>query len=302
MKRTPSRPEALPGAWFELALLPVEGGGGLGPALGWLAGALASGAPLWPWPHLGRLILGFLLAGPLWARLWGLFGSTTAPRPKDQAHTVVENPAAPQLPYTKPGSLSAASMDLLRRLRRRWQSLDWTQRQRLLELPILSTLLLALTGMGGGRAFLTGVAGLTLLLLHWLTRQRPLATSLLRVLAGLAWPWWLGHSAWAPPTGASLLLSLLWGTAYAGWAAQGDQANVARPHLQAVLAQAAVAGFFFLRGRTLVGGGLAFTLLGQVLLQAGLGRAGRGEEIPRRTWPFAAAGLLLSGLALGAWV
>ena len=51
-----------------------------------------------------------------------------------------------------------------------------------------------------------------------------------------------------------------------------------------------------------VGGIVAFALLGQVLVQAGLDRVGRGREIAGWTWPFAAAGVILTGLSLGGWV
>jgi hypothetical protein len=163
-----------------------------------------------------------------------------------------------------------------------------------------SALLMLVAGLWGRRPFIIAVIGLALLCLRWFARGRPAAASTLRILGGLALPWWLGHGTWAPLTGESLLLSLLWGLAYTSWAAL-EETRTWTPLLWVDLAQAGVAVFFLLFGQPVVGSVIAFALLGQVLLQIGLWRKGRWDRVSRQTWPFAAVGLLLSGLALGGW-
>lgn len=308
--------ESLPGRWVDLRLMPVGETVGLGPALGLLAGALASGAPVWAWPALGYLLLNVLLIGPTWGRLWSLAGEVAAPLPPAGAGTISrETPLA--LPYTVAGSLSAKLSSALTRfwfyLRRTFgvRGVSW------LEAGILLAILVVVAGLGGGRSFLAVWVGVALLILRFLVRGRPLALGLLRVVAGLAWPWWLGHVAWASLGGPSLLVSTLWGVAYTGWAdlasvraGSGDlgraAAGPARPNVPALvcvdLAQGAVMLFLLLFGAPVAAGVLALLLLGQVLLQAGLVRAGRWGEVARRTWPLAAAGMLLTGLVIGGWV
>src|SRR4030042_4620806 len=94
--------ESLPGGRLDLRLAPAGETTGLGPALGWLAGALASGGPVWAWPQLGYLLLGMLLIGSTWGRLWALayeVGALGRPaRTRDQPEDTL-----PVLPYTEPG-------------------------------------------------------------------------------------------------------------------------------------------------------------------------------------------------------
>ena len=309
----------LPGRWIEARLLPAPTGAGLGPALGWLAGVLAAGGPLWPWPYLGRLLLGLFLTGAVWGRLWILFGeeAASADNPSHGSPSPGErHPAEPaeppeqgeptslpfRLPYTIPGSLSAEWAAALARAWARLREAVERRRPWLLEALGLTALLLLVGSLWGRLSLLTAAAGLALLLLRRLLRGRPAAVSLLRACGGLAWPWWLGHTAWGPLAPGSLLLSLLWGVAYAGWAETARVRAAGRPLLWTDLAQGATLAFFLLAGRPVVGGVLAFTLLGQVLLQAGLRRAGREEAIASRTWLLAAAGMLLSAVALGGWL
>ena len=107
---------------------------------------------------------------------------------------------------------------------------------------------------------------------------------------------------------------MLWGAAYAGWAElvaeRAGSDNFGRPIVRPVspnaralvwgdLAQGGVVLYLLLAGHAIAGGIVALLLLGQVLLQAALARAGRWDEIARRTWLPAAAGMVLSGLVLG---
>ncbi|MGC9024698.1 MAG: hypothetical protein ACP5NB_07715 [Chloroflexia bacterium] len=297
-----STEEGLPGRWVEMRLFPAWRGAGLGPALGWLAGALSSGGPFWRWPYPAWLLLGLFLCTALWGRLWARMGEkpdpfVAGPRPAQEGRPHF------LLPYTVPGSLSASWEEALRRvlslLRRRLASPGGD----LLEVFGLVLLLLLAAGLFGERALLMAVAGLALLGLRRLVRGRPAATALLLPLAGMSWPWWLGQVLWAWLDGVSLLLSLLWGLAYAGWARSQDPSAAGRPHLlETDLPQAAVLSFFFLSARPIPGAMLTLLLLGQVLLQARLLRSGRREELAPRTWPLAAAGVLLTGLTLGGWL
>ncbi len=304
--------EDLPGRWLDLRLSLSGEAAGLGPAFGWLAGALAAGVPLWTWPRLGSLLLGLLLATAVWGRLWALMGEFAAPVRSGVALEQA-GPALPALPYTAPGSLSAR---LGAALSRGWARLRHAARMRgdrwLEAAGLIGVLIVGALLWGGPTPPVVGI-GLALLLLRRLVRGRPRALALLRAVGGLAWPWWLGHAVWAPLTGASLLLSMLWGFSYAGWselvpAVQVDALN--RPRLLPVEAspralwwmagaQAAVLLYFLLAGRPLVGAACGLLLLGQVLLQAGLARHGRWGEVARRTWPLAALGILLSGLVVG---
>ncbi|MBN1485762.1 MAG: hypothetical protein JXA37_13695 [Chloroflexia bacterium] len=309
MKQT----EELPGRWLELRLYAARAG--LGPALGWLGGAFASGGPLAFWPHTGHLLLGLFVCSALWGRLWTI--SAWMPNLRPPAPRPQRAKPAPKLPYTVPGSLSAQWSQWLGRLWRDLQTMGGEQRRWLVETALLAALLLLLAALWGLPALLAGLAGLALLALNGLLRERPAARFLLRALGGLAWPWWLGHAAWKPLSLESLLLSLLWGLAYAAWADLHDEITTAqqagavsglnhpllrRCLLQADLAQGAVLTFFLLAGRPLVGAALAFALLAQGLLQAGLLRGRQWTALARRTWPFAAAGLILGGMVLGGWL
>lgn len=311
----PSR-ESLPGRWSDLRFTPAAGMMGLGPAVGVLAGALASGGPLGSWPDLGYLLLSLVVIGSAWGRLWTLAYEVAAPlRP---ASAMGEPQTLPStLPFTEPGSLSARLRCALAGLGQRAQYLLRRRGDRWIELGRLLALLLIVSGLGGPAAFLAGWIGVALLALRCLARGRPLALAALRVLAGVAWPWWIGHVAWNQLTGASLLVSMSWGAAYVGWAelvaeCSGSD-NLGRPIWQPVLpnaraliwgdlAQGAVVLFLLLTDHTVVGGIAALLLLGQVLLQAALTRAGRWDEIARRTWLLAAASMVLSGLVLGGWL
>ncbi len=284
----PAGEAPLPGRWLDLGLAPALGGAGIGPALAWLAGALVSEQILLSWAILPHLLLGLLLVGPLWGRLWGLL---SVPLPADDPPP--GNAPRLSLPYARPGSPG----DLWgRRLGQVWARLWRAREGRTLEPLFLAALLLVVAAIWGRAALLCAVAGLALLLLNRRAGRRPLGRHLLRAFGGIAWPWWLGQSALGSLGGGSLLLSLLWGLAYDGWADSGAP-PASRPFLRANLPQAGVVLYLLLAGRPLYAAAVAFALLGQVLLQAGLLRAGRPAEIPRRTWPFAAAGLLLSALA-----
>jgi hypothetical protein len=311
----PSR-ESLPGRWADLRFTPAEETIGLGPAMGVLAGALASGGPVWNWPHLGYLLLSAVVIGSAWGRLWTLAYEVVAPvRPAHAMGTPQELP--PALPFTEPGSLSARLRQALGRLWQRVQYLFRMRGDRWIELWSLLALLLIVAGLWGPASFLAGGIGVALLTLRYLVRGRPPALALLRILAGITWPWWLGHAAWSRLTGASLLVSLLWGVAYAGWAElvaeRAGNDSFGRPVLQPVapsaralvwgdVAQGGVVLFLLLAGHTIAGGIVALLLLGQVLLQSALARAGRWGEIARRTWLLAGAGIVLSGLVLGGWL
>jgi hypothetical protein len=295
-----------------MRLSPSGNAAGLGPALGWLAGALASGGALWSWPHLGSLLLGLLLTTAAWGRLWALVGELAAPARLSPAIGHAEQ-ATPILPYTAAGSLSAHWTAALSRGRARLRAVARLRGGLWVEATVLAAVLLVAAFLWGGTAPLVVGIGLVLLLLRRLVHGRPLALALLRTLGGLAWPWWLGHTAWAPLTGASLLLSILWGLAYAGWselvpAVQADPLD--RPRVLPVeanpralwwtdSAQVAVLVYFLLAGRLVVGAICALLLLGQVLVQAALVRNGRWGDVARHTWPQAALGALLSGLVLG---
>ncbi len=294
--------EGLPGRWIEVHLFLAFRGAGLGPALGWLAGALSSGQPLWRWPSPAWLLLGLFLCTAVWGRLWARWGEgpdplTAGPRPAQEGRPRF------LLPYTVPGSLSASWEEALRRF--------WTHVRHQLTVPGSSLveagglflLLLALAGLWGWHPLVVAGIGLALLGLRRRVRGRPAATALLLPLAGMAWPWWLGQTTWATLDGPSLLLSLLWGLAYAGWSRWSDPSAAGRPPLlETDLPQCAVLSFLFLSARPLSGAVLTLLLFGQVLLQARLLRDGRRDEIAGRTWLPAAAGVLLSGLALGGWI
>lgn len=308
--------ESLPGRWFDLRSVPAEETIGLGPAVGVLAGALASGGPVWSWPHAGYLLLSLLVIGSAWGRLWTLAYEVAAPvRPAGTMGEAVELP--PALPFTAPGSPSARLRQALGRLGRRAQHLFRMRGDRWIELGGLLALLLIVSALGGQDALLAGGVGVALLALRYLARGRPLALAALRVLAGVTWPWWIGHVAWRPLTAESLLLSMAWGIAYAGWAElvaeRSGSDNFGRPILRSVapnaralvwgdMAQGAVALGMLLAGHLLAGSAIVLLLLGQVLLQSTLARAGRWSEIPRWTWLPAATGIVLSGLVLGAWL
>ena len=308
--------ESLPGRWADLRFTPAEETVGLGPALGWLAGALASGGPVAHWPHLGYLLLSLLLVGSAWGRLWTLVSDVASPvRPARTQQPLEEVP--PALPYTEPGSLSARFSNALAWLWFRLQHLFRVRGDRWVEALGLLAVLLVVASLWGSEAFVAAWIGVALLVLRFLARGRPLALALLRVFAGLAWPWWIGHVAWASLTPPSLLLSILWGLAYAGWADLVAERTGSDPFgrpifrpvepnvgalLAAGLAQGGVILYLLLSGEALVGGVLVLLLLGQVLQEVALARAGRWEEIARRVWPLAAGGILLSGLALGGWL
>jgi hypothetical protein len=294
--------EDLPGRWVDLGLSPAIGGSGLGPALGWLGGALAAGAPLWTWPSLGWLLLGLFLTTAVWGRLWARFGAEADPLLARSGAPGPPGDPPVALPYTEPGSLSATWGTILYRA---WLRLgDSLRRYRagLVEAVGLGGLLLVVAGLWGERPLLVAGAGLALLGLRRLVRGRPAALSLLGVLSGLAWPWWLGQAVWAELSGESVLLSVLWGLAYAGWAEARLPGAAGRPRFWAYLAQGGVLAFLVLTNRPVGGAILALALLGQVLVQAGLDRAGRRREIAGWTWPFAAVGVVLTGLVLGGWV
>lgn len=311
----PSR-ESLPGRWSDLRFTPAEETIGLGPAVGVLAGAFASGADLGSWPHLGYLLLSLLVVGSAWGRLWTLAYEVAAPvRPAHTMGTPEELP--PALPFTEPGSLSARLRRAVGWLWLRLQHLYRMRGDRWIELWSLLALLLIVARLQGREPFLVGGIGAALLALRYLARGRPLALALLRVLAGVTWPWWIGHAAWNPLTGESLLVSVLWGAAYTGWAElvaeRTGSDNFGQPIVRPTppsgrallwgdLAQGSVGLYLLLAGHTIAGGVVALLLLGQVLLQATLARAGRWGEIARRTWPLVTAGILLSGLVLGGWL
>ncbi len=330
----------LPGHWLELRPIPVVGIG-LGPALGWLAGGLAAGRPLWTWPALGWLLLGLFLIAAVWGRLWMLLGNEARQVFADPAEPAKGNPSrrsrssgpsrsarrsrksagasqrpTPFLPYTVSGSLSATWETTLKRT---WQYLSVDTRRRwLVEVLALTTVLLVTTGLGGSGTLLMGLVGLALLGLHLLTGTRPAARTLLRLFGGLAWPWWLGQVLWGQLGGEGVLVGLLWGAVYAALAelvgrtiadsavSEGEDGTRtggrAWPILLADLAQAGVVALFVLLGRPIVGAALVLILLGQVLLQARLARAGSWPDIADRTWPLAGLGVLVAGLALGGWV
>ncbi len=297
-----SMPEDLPGRWFDLELSLAADGAGLGPALGWLAGALASGGPLWGWPDLGWLLLGLFLTTAVWGRLWVRLGAAAGPLLPPAGGADPPGGPPPALPHTEAGSLSAAVSAWLHRAWWRLRGAARGRRAGLVEVLALGSLLLVVAGLWGERALLVAVAGLALLGLRWPARGRPAALRLLRIWGGLAWPWWLGQAAWGELDGAAVLLSVLWGLAYVGWAEAPTTAAAGRPRAWGYLAQGGVLAYLLLSDRPVVGAVLAFALLGQVLVQAGLARAGRVREAAGRTWPWAAAALLLTGLALGGWV
>lgn len=311
----PSR-ESLPGRWSDLRFTPAAETIGLGPAVGMLAGALASGGSIGSWPDLGYLLLSLVVIGSAWGRLWTLAYEVAAPvRP---ASTMGEpETLPPALPFTEPGSLSAQLRRALGWLGQRIQHLFRMRGDRWIELWSLLALLLIVSSLWGPEAFLAGWIGVTLLALRYLVRGRPLALATLRVLAGVTWPWWVGHVAWSRLSGASLLVSIFWGVAYAGWAElvaeRSGTDNFGQPILEPVapnvraliwgdLAQGGVVLYLLLAGHAIVGGIVALLLLGQVLLQTALARAGRWDEIARRTWLLAAVGMVLSGLVLGGWL
>jgi hypothetical protein len=311
----PSR-ESLPGRWADLRFTPAEETIGLGPAVGVLAGALASGEAVWSPPHLGYLLLSLLVIGSVWGRLWALAYEVAAPvRPAHTMGSPEELP--PALPFTEPGSLSARLRRATGWLWLRLQHLFRMRGDRWIELWSLLALLLIVASLPGLESFLAGGIGVALLALRYLARGRPRALALLRVLAGVTWPWWIGHVAWSPLAGNSLLVSVLWGVAYAGWAElvaeRTGSDNFGQPVFRPVspsrraliwgdLAQGGVVLYLLLAGHTIAGGIVALLLLGEVLLQTTLARAGRWGEIARRTWPLAAAGIVLSGLVLGGWL
>ncbi len=294
--------DGLPGRWIEMQLFPALRGAGLGPALGWLAGALASGQPLWTWPSPAWLFLGLFLCTAAWGRLWARSGQaadpfTAGPRPAQEGHPRF------LLPYTVPGSLSASWEEALRRLWANVRCRLMAPESGMVETGGLVLLLLVVAGLWGWRPLVVAGIGLALLLLRRLVRGRPAATPLLLPLAGMAWPWWLGQSTWAVLDAPSLLLSLLWGLSYAGWARWTDPSAAGRPpFLETNLPQCAILAFLFFSAHPISGAILTLLLLGQVLLQIRLLRAGRREEIAGRTWLPAAAGVILSGLVLGGWI
>jgi hypothetical protein len=293
-----SDPEGLPGRWLDLRLVVANGGVGFGPGLGWIAGALASGVAFWPWPRWGHLLLGLFVTAVVWGRLWVLLGEPAGGRPAKSSNPDPSPDSAGPFPYTVPGSLSAswarAWRDGALRLR---AARGWV-----LEVLTWSGFLLLVSGLWGSCSLLIGGVGLALLLLRRLVRGRPVALDVLRAFAGLAWPWWLGHTAWAPLTASSLLLSMLWGVAYTAWVNQARTKLLPCALVLTNAAQGVVVVILLLLGRPVVASIVAFTLFGQVLLPAGLIRSGRGAAVARSTWPFAAVGLLFCGLALGGWV
>ncbi len=293
-----SASEGLPGRWIDLQLLPAIRGAGLGPALGWLAGFLASGGPLWPWPQLGWLFLGVLVTTAIWGRLWVLMGQAATPLPYED---YVPASSRVNLPYSVEGSLSASFSAFLARLWRRVRRFAAIRQRWAMEVVVMGAALLVLAGLRGHDCFLVGLIGVALLFLRRLVRHRPAAMDLLSFLGGMAWPWWLGHTAGGAFTGASLLVSLLWGLAYAGWATPVGP-GAAQPLFWSDLSQLGVLTFFILAGNPVVVAIIAFSLLGQVLLQAGLARSGRWDIIAARTWPLAAAGLAAAALGLGGWI
>lgn len=293
--------ENLPGRWVDLQLMPAVDGAGLGPALGWLGGALASGQALWVWPAPAWCLLGLFLVTAVWGRLWARAGGALWVQPAGPS------PAQPPegegaLPYTVPGSLSARGSAALRRAWAVWRAALTTPGSGWAEMASLGALLLLVAGLWGLDALLVALAGLALLGLRQLTRGRPAAQIILAVLGGMAWPWWLGHTAWAALDGESLLISMLWGTAYVGWARLGQERAAGRPLLATDAAQGGVVLFFLLGGRPVAGAFLTLALIGQILVQAALWRAGRQQEVPARTWPLAAIGTILAGLACGGWI
>lgn len=293
--------EGLPGRWIDIQIFPARRGAGLGPALGWLAGALSSGQPLWTWPFPAWLLLGLFLCTAVWGRLWDRAGEppdpfAAGPKPAQEGRPRY------LLPYTVPGSLSASWEEAFRRFWAHFRRRLTAPESGLVEFGGLMLLLLTAAGLWGRRPLVVAGIGLALLGLRRLVRGRPAATALLLPLAGMAWPWWLGQTTWAALDPPSLLLSLLWGLAYAGWSRWTEPSAAGRPpFLEANLPQCAVLAFLFLSARPLPGAILTLLLLGQVLLQARLLRDGRREEIAGRTWLPAAAGVFLSGLVLGGW-
>lgn len=293
--------EHLPGRWVDLKLTPAMHAAGPGPAMGFLAGALAAGRPLWSWPDWGWLLLGLFLVTAVWGRLWTRCGE--AP----WLHAAGPGPAALDpgrgtLPYSLPGSLSARWESALRRA---WAFLHQaltTPGSGWMEVLGLGALLLLVAGLRGHEALLGALLGLALLGLRRLVRGRPAALAFLLVLGGMAWPWWVGHLAWVALSGESVLLSMLWGTSYAAWATLRGEGAAGRPLLVSDAAQGVVVLFFLLSGRPVVGTLLAMVLFAQVLVQVALLRAGRRAELSARLGPLIALGAIGTGLACGGWV
>lgn len=273
-----------------------------GTLVAWLAGVAASGiAP--GWADLGRLLLGILLISTIWSRLLECARSPTAPpkNPKRYPRGTSPSNRLWQLPYTQPGSLSAACSRTLRTIFQRVRIALSHPDSRTPEAAWLVLTLLAACALLGHLPVVALAAGLALL---GLLRLAPHHTGLRAVVQGLcllSWPWWLGHTSYAPLDPLSLLSSLLWGLAASG--AMGLQGSETLPQAAArfLIPQACLAVLLAPFG-PIAGTLLAFLVFGQWLRVVYLPLGGSLPRMDRPLSPWAAIGLLLSGMAIGGWL
>lgn len=273
---------------------PFWGGAGIWAVL---CGALASSGLRWDGDGLWTLVLVLLLTELGWGSLWDLVANGRWQQTLAESRPPRRRGATPGVPYTLPGSPAGRLFGGLGRLAAWWRESFWPAAGGAMLGSMAATVLVLVVSLllPGSLRLLN--AALAALIGLGLWQQRRAKMPLLAgavVQVGLGWL--AGHLAFAPVSGASLLLALsfalaVWGgmrlklgLSGAVWLLDGGQVVVVA--ILAALKQplAAFAG--------------GMLLLGQAAMQPGLDGVQDRERVFRRTWPWLMAIMLVAALAL----
>lgn len=190
-------------------LYPVAPLSWLLPWWSFLCGVLASAAWQVSIHQLLRLLLGGLVTGPLLGTAWAAAtrnGWRDDPPGDSPAHDSSASPLS--LPYTLPGSTSAALSGRLSALGDWWQRVEPRLGRPLAQLVVSTVFALAIAAQLGPQSLVVTLASLAIAYTSGLLRPRwtrhPLILPVLPVLGA----WLLGHSACAAVTPLSLLAAL----------------------------------------------------------------------------------------------
>jgi hypothetical protein len=174
-----------------------------------LCGVAASAAWHTSSGHVLRLLSGGLVAGPLLGTAWAACtrnvwrnGSTEDPPGEAKGNAVAA------LPYTLPGSASAALSARLSALSRWWQRVEPRLGRPLVQLAASTVFALSIAAQLGGQSLLVALASLVVAytsgMLRWRWAHSPVVTHALPVLGA----WLLGHTAYAEVNPLSLLAAV----------------------------------------------------------------------------------------------
>jgi len=281
---------------------PFWGGAGLWAVL---CGALASGGLRPDGEALWTLLLVLLLTELGWGSLWDLLTGSRWPLAaagSERHRVAVPRPGARRwMPYTLPGSPAGRLFDGLGQLATWWRERFWPAAGgALLGSAAAVALVLALSLILPGtlrllNAALVGLVGLGL----W-QRRRGRLPLLAGAVVQVGLGWLAGHLAFAPMSGASLLLALAFAAAFAVAVWGGLRLKLGLRGGAWLLdgGQVVVVAILALLRQPLAAFAAGMLLLGQAAMQPGLDDEQDRAQAFRRTWPWLMAAMLVAALAM----